>query len=184
MSYFYWSSRAPRWREKIVVSRFSQPPLPYVKAYRGIFSRSPASSSILPDVRSVWPCSFTSSFCQPPSSPVAGSCRKSASLSMLLSMYSLISGDCNDSIKSNQGDSWKLAKRANSTLGVRWQSEERATTPPSEGDLERKVCVFARAIPSESVVALTLPAALQGVVRLAGHLVDSKGWFHSSGANR
>ena len=49
-------------------------------------------------------------------------------------------------------------------LGVRWQSEARAATPPSEGGT---VGAFPSTILSEGGVALTLHAALQGAARIA-----------------
>ena len=48
---------------------------------------------------------------------------------------------------------------------MRWQSEERAATPPLAGTSRRLAFASLPAIPSEGGVALTLPAALQGACR-------------------
>ena len=53
-------------------------------------------------------------------------------------------------------------------LGVRWQSEERAPTPPWEGRMKMIVRVSPPATPSNGGVAQTLPAALQGAAQVSG----------------
>ena len=73
--------------------------------------------------------------------------------------------------------------------GVRWQSEERAPTPPSEAMWDRlPACQRAHgqagslshtcppAVPSKGGVALTLPAALQGAARVSGSRLKSAGF--------